>query len=63
MMKAKNAFLHEDKLQMMRMPKYLADLIIKADSKAEELLQPDGSLLVEVLISRALYRFPESAKL
>jgi hypothetical protein len=26
-----NAFLHEDKLQVMRMPKYLADLIIKVD--------------------------------
>ncbi len=29
-----NAFLHEDKLQVMRMPKYLADLIIKVDPKA-----------------------------
>ena len=56
-----NAFLHEDKLQVMRMPKYLADLIIKVDPKAKEYLQPDGSLLVEVL--RALYGFPESAKL
>ena len=55
------AFLHDDKLQVVRMPKYLADLIIKVDPEAREYLQPDGSLLVEVL--RALYGFPESAKL
>jgi hypothetical protein len=56
-----NAFLHEDKLQVMRMPKYLADLIIKVDPKAKKYLQLDGSLLVEVL--RALYGYPESATL
>jgi len=56
-----NAFLHEDKLQVMRMPKYLADLISKVDPKTQKYLQPDGSLLNEVL--RALYGFPESAKL
>ena len=56
-----NAFLKDDKRQVMRIPKHLATIMCDIDPKVKDYLQSDGSLLVEVL--RALYGFPESARL
>jgi hypothetical protein len=39
----------------------IADLLVKVDPEARKFRQPDGTILVQVL--RALYGFPESAKL
>ncbi len=56
-----NAYLKPDKRQVMRIPVYIAKMIVQVDPAARQLVQSDGTLLVEVL--RALYGFPESAKL
>ena len=56
-----NAELKPEKRQLMRFSKSISNLIIKIDQTARRFIQPDGTLLVEVL--RALYGFPESAKL
>jgi len=56
-----NAKLHPDKQQMMRFGKDIADLLVRVDPEARKFRQPDGTILVQVL--RALYGFPESAKL
>ena len=45
----------------MRTPVYIAKMILQVDPTARQFVQSDGTLLVEVL--RALYGFPESAKL
>ena len=44
----------------MRFPRYLAQLLVFADSTAKDFLQEDGTILVEII--RALYGLPESAK-
>ena len=51
-----NAYLKPDKIQV-----YIAKMIVQVDPTARHFVQSDGTLLVEVL--RALYGFPESAKL
>ena len=56
-----NAHLDPTKRQLMKFSKSITRLILKVDNDAKRYLQPDGTLLVEVL--RALYGFPESAKL
>ena len=56
-----NASLDKDKQQMMRFPKEIAKLLVRADPEAKKFLQEDGTILVQVL--RALYGFPESARL
>ena len=56
-----NAYLKPDKRQVMRIPVYIAKMIVQVDPTARQFVQSDGTLLVEVL--RALYGFPESAKL
>jgi len=56
-----NASLDKDKQQLMRFPKNIADLLVKVDPEAKKYRQQDGTILVQVL--RALYGFPESAKL
>ena len=56
-----NAFLKEDKRQVMRIPRALSILMCEIDPNIQQYRQTDGSILVEVL--RALYGFPESAKL
>jgi hypothetical protein len=56
-----NAHLAPEKRQLMRFSKSISNLILKVDKDAKRFLQPDGTILVEVL--RALYGFPESAKL
>ena len=56
-----NAHLAPDKRQIMRFSKSISNLILKVDKDAKKYLQPDGTILVEVM--RALYGFPESAKL
>lgn len=56
-----NASLKPDKRQVMKLPKHLAELVCEIDPTANGFIQPDGSMYVEVL--KALYGFPESAKL
>jgi hypothetical protein len=56
-----NASLDKDKQQLMRFPKNIADLLVKIDPEARQYRCADGTILVQVL--RALYGFPESAKL
>jgi hypothetical protein len=56
-----NASLKPDRQQLMRFPKQIADLLVEVDSEAKKFQQPDGTILVQVL--RALYGFPESARL
>jgi len=56
-----NAKLHKDKQQIMRFGKDIADLLVKVDPEAKRFRQTDGTILVQV--QRALYGFPESAKL
>ena len=56
-----NAHLAPNKRQLMRFNKSIAEIICKVDPSAKAYIQKDGTLLVEVL--RALYGFPESAKL
>ena len=56
-----NAHLAPHKRQLMRFNKAIAEIICKVDPSAKQFLQKDGTLIVEVL--RALYGFPESAKL
>ena len=56
-----NATLAPDRQQLMRFPKHLAAILAEIDPDAKRHLQPDGTILVQVL--RALYGFPESAKL
>ena len=55
------AYLKPIKRQVMRIPVYIAKMILQVDPTARQFVQSDGTLLVEVL--RALYGFPESAKL
>jgi hypothetical protein len=45
----------------MRFPKQIADLLVEVDPQAKKFQQPDGTILVQV--QRALYGFPESARL
>ena len=45
----------------MKLPKHLAELVCEIDPTARGFLQPDGSMHVEIV--KALYGFPESAKL
>ena len=45
----------------MRIPLYIAKMILQVDRTARQFIQSDDTLLVEVL--RAIYGFPESAKL
>jgi hypothetical protein len=45
----------------MRFPKDIVNLLIKVDPEARRYVQPDGTILVQV--QRALYGFPESARL
>jgi hypothetical protein len=56
-----NASLDKDKQQLMRFPKNIADLLCKVDPEARRFRQQDGTILVQV--QRALYGYPESAKL
>ena len=56
-----NASLKPDRQQLMRFPKDLAEILVETDPEARRYLQPDGTILVQV--QRALYGFPESAKL
>lgn len=56
-----NASLKPDKRQVMKLPRHLAELVCEVDPQARQYLQQDGSMYVEVL--KALYGFPESAKL
>jgi hypothetical protein len=46
---------------LMRIPVYVAKMILQIDPTAQQFVQSDGTLLVKVL--RALNGFPESAKL
>ena len=55
-----NAQLEDDKRHLMKFPRYLAQLLVLADSTAKDFLQQDGTILVEIV--RALYGLPESAK-
>jgi hypothetical protein len=45
----------------MRIPSNIAKYLVKVDPEAKKFQQPDGTILVQVL--RALYGFPESARL
>ena len=56
-----NAHLEPNKRQLMRFNKSIASIVCQVDPTAKQFLQKDGTILVEVL--RALYGFPESAKL
>jgi len=56
-----NAHLDKNKQQLMRFPKEIANLLVKVDPEARRYVQSDGTILVQVL--RALYGFPESARL
>jgi hypothetical protein len=56
-----NAHLSEAKQQLMRFPKPIADQLTRADPEANNFYQPDGTIIVQV--QRALYGFPESARL
>ena len=56
-----NVYLKPDKSQGMRIPVYIAKMILQVDPAARQFVQIDGTMLVEVL--RALYGFPERAKL
>ena len=44
----------------MKLPRYLAQLLVFADSTAKDFIQQDGTILVEIV--RALYGLLESAK-
>ena len=55
-----NAQLEDDKRHLMKFPRYLAQLLVLADSIAKDFIQQDGTILVEIV--RALYGLPESAK-
>jgi len=48
-----NAQLENDKRQF---PRYLAQLLVMADSTAKDVMQPDGTIWVEIV--RALYGLP-----
>lgn len=57
-----NAVLDKDKQQMMRIPKDIADLLVEVDPEAKKFRAEDGTTsLVQIL--RALYGYPESARL
>jgi len=56
-----NAMLKEGRRQVMRIPKHIVNLMLEIDPSKRQYLQQDGTMLVEVI--RALYGFPESAKL
>ena len=56
-----NAELDKDKQQLMRIPKNIAALLLKVDPEAKKFVQEDGTILVQIL--RALYGYPESARL
>ena len=55
-----NAQLDIDKRHLMKFPRYLSQLLVQADPAAQEFVQQDGTILVEIV--RALYGLPESAK-
>ena len=55
-----NAQLDVDKRHLMKFPRYLSQLLVQADPAAQEFVQQDGTILVEIV--RALYGLPESAK-
>jgi hypothetical protein len=55
-----NAQLEDVKRHLMKFPRYLAQLLVLADSTAKDFMQQDGTILVEIV--RALYGLPESAK-
>jgi len=55
-----NAQLEDDKRHLMKFPRYLAQLLVLADSTAKDFLQQVGTILVEIV--HALYGLPESAK-
>ena len=56
-----NASLKPDRRQLMRFNKDLAAILVEIDPEAKKYLRSDGTILVQV--ERALYGFPESAKL
>ena len=56
-----NAVLDKDKQQLMRIPKDIADLLVEVDPEAKKFRMEDGTILVQIL--RALYGYPESARL
>jgi len=56
-----NASLKPDRKQLMRFNKDLSEILVEIDPEAKKYLQPDGTILVQV--EKALYGFPESAKL
>ena len=51
-----NAVLSPGKYQLMRIPKRIADLLVKVEKEAAKYRQPDGTILVQVV--RALFGFP-----
>ena len=53
-----NAELEKDKQQLMRIPKDIADLLVKVDPESKKYRCEDGTILVQIL--RALYGYPES---
>ena len=55
-----NAQLEDDNRHLMKFPRYLAQLLVLADSTAKDFIQKDGTILVEIV--RELYGLPESAK-
>ena len=44
-----NAYLEPDKRQVIRIPVYIAKMILQVDPTARQFVQSDGTLLVEVL--------------
>jgi len=50
-----------DETQVMRLDKVLAEEAVNADPSLKQFVQPDGTMLVELL--KALYGLPEAAKL
>ena len=55
-----NAQLEDDKIHLMKFHRYLAQLLVLADSTAKDFMQQDGTILVEIV--SVLYGLPESAK-
>ena len=41
-----NAQLEDDKIHLMKFPRYLAQLLVLADSTAKDFMQQDGTILV-----------------
>jgi hypothetical protein len=54
-----NAQLEGDKKHLMKFPRYLAQLLVFADSTAKDFLQENGTILVEIV--RVLHGLPECA--